>query len=495
MTNRDALIARGAELARAVADCYREDDPLPPEPDDDDPLQRHNDADNGNPADEYALPRIWRADQLRPATPPRWLAKGRLPLAAISLLVGDEGIGKSLLWVFVAAAVTTGKPLPCFGIPARDPARVLLVCTEDDWSTTVRPRLEVAGADLGMVDVICTEDDGSGAPVFPRDIHLIAEADPAPALVVVDAWLDTVSAALSVRDPQQARQALHPWREVATLTDAAVLLICHTNRVASTNPRDRYGATGELRKKARMTLYAQADDDGLLVVGPEKMNTAAPIPASTFAIDAVQHFPPTEDHDGTVPRLVYQGESTLTAREHLAAAADPDATEPGGNPCQAWLRDYLVRNGGEAHAGEVLKAGRVAGFSDNEVKHARRRSKPRIESRKGSFGDGWVWAIAVDQGAAPDEGATETAQGAEGATEGDTAPMSTPSAPSAPSAPSQPAPPGGITANTPGQTDRVAQALANATSRPRCRCGAALTAPESIQRGTCEECQRFGGAA
>lgn len=343
---------------------------------------------------QAGLPRVWRARDLLPSAPPRWLAKGRLPLASISLLVGDEGIGKSLLWVHIAAAVTTGKPLPEFGIPARDPGRVLVVHTEDEWSFTIRPRLEVAGADVdNMVDVLCTERDGSGAPVFPRDMHLIADADPAPALIVVDAWLDTVSPGLSVKDPQQARQALHPWREIASATDAAVLLLSHTNRVSSTNARDRYGATAELRKKARMTLFAQADEEGRLVVGPEKMNTAAPIAASAFAITAVQYFPPTDDNEGTVPKLVYVGESDMTAREHLAAAAQ-EADEPGGSPAKAFVYDFLLGQGGEHPAGDVLKAGRAAGFSDQEIKDARRRHrKPRILSRKASFGDGWVWAI------------------------------------------------------------------------------------------------------
>ena len=169
-----------------------------------------------------------------------------------------------------------------------------MVVTEDDWSTTVRPRLEVAEADLAMVRVICTEDDGSGAPVFPRDLHLITEADPVPDLVVVDAWLDTVPSNLSVKDPQQARQALHPWKELATTTEAAVLLLTHTNRVASANARDRYGATGELRKKARMTLYAQRDANGHLVVGPEKANGASPVVASSFSIKGVHYFSPTK---------------------------------------------------------------------------------------------------------------------------------------------------------------------------------------------------------
>lgn len=324
-------------------------------------------------SDVDKTPRLWAASSLKPATQPRWLAKGRLPRAAISLLVGDEGIGKSLLWVYIVAAVTTGKPLPDFGIPERDPGHVVLVVTEDDWTTTVLPRLQVAGADLSMISVICTEDDGSGAPVFPRDLYLIHEADPVPVLVVVDAWLDTVPAMLKVSDPQQARQALHPWKELATVTDAAVLLLCHTNRVSSPNARDRYGATAELRKKARMTLYAQTDDDGRLIVGPEKMNTAAPIPASAFTITSVQKFTPTEDSDGTVPLLSYVGQSNMTAREHLADNYDADhGTDPQDREeARRWLEGYLMENPGD-QSKDVKAAAKLVGISERTLARARK---------------------------------------------------------------------------------------------------------------------------
>jgi len=139
--------------------------------------------------------------------------------------------------VWLVAAVTTGKPLPEFGMPARDPGHVLIAAiTEDDWRTVVRPRLIVAGANNAMIRVICTDDDGSGSPTYPRDMFLITGADPKPDLVVVDAWLDTVPTDLRVRDTQQARQALHPWKEAATILDAAMLLLCHTNRVEAVLP-------------------------------------------------------------------------------------------------------------------------------------------------------------------------------------------------------------------------------------------------------------------
>ena len=124
---------------------------------------------------------------------------------------------------------------------------------------------------------------------------------------------------IEVRDPQGARQALHPWKEAATTTDAAMLLLCHTNRGSTANARDKYGITGELRKKARMTLFAQTDEDGALVVGPEKSNIAAPPRPRVFAIEKVQHFEPTDDDDGTVPRLVYGA----SRRRRRASTSEP----------------------------------------------------------------------------------------------------------------------------------------------------------------------------
>jgi len=342
--------------------------------------------------------RLWAADDLRPAAQPRWLAKNRLPRGAVSLLVGDEGIGKSLFWVYLAAAVTTGKPLFEFGVPRRDPAQVFVAVTEDDWSTTVRPRLEVAGADLSMVRVICADEDGSGAPEFPRDLGLIANAAPAPALVVVDAWLDTVSSKLQVKDPQQARQALHPWKDVATTTDAAVLLLTHTNRVASANTRDKYGATGELRKKARMALFAQRDDDGNLVIGPDKANTAASVMASKFTVRGVARFAATEDHDGTVPLLEYVGETDQTAPQLVAQAHAAGHGSGARDEVVEWLIGELA-NRPRWHT-DLVEAASAAGYSSHQLKRYKLRAG--AESVKDGQSGAWFWRLRGQEGTPAD---------------------------------------------------------------------------------------------
>ncbi|OBG91252.1 hypothetical protein A5698_20955 [Mycobacterium sp. E136] len=329
-------------------------------------------------------PRLWRATDLKPAEQPRFLARDRIPRAAVTVLIGEEGIGKSLLWVLLVAAITTGKGLPEFSIPTRDPAEVLLIITEDDWATAVLPRLQVAGADLDRIQVVCADRDGSGSPIFPTDMGLVIAADPAPALIVVDAWLDTVGTRLLVRDPQQARAGLHPWKEAANATGAAVLLLAHTNRQDSTNIRDRYGATAALRQKARMTLFCLPGETegGTLIVGPDKANSATTrTKASLFDVRPIEHFDPTPDHDGTVPLLRFVRESDRTIKEHLA---DETAAAKRRPPTEAevWVRAFFERFGPTLKASEVYSEAETEGFSADQCKRAKK-------SINGS-GDGFI---------------------------------------------------------------------------------------------------------
>jgi hypothetical protein len=328
------------------------------------------------------VPQLWPAASLRRGEQPEWIARNRIPRSAITLLVGDEGIGKSLFWTWLLAHTTTGRAAPEFGIPERDPSDAIVIITEDDWSSTVRPRLEVAGADLDRVYVLCAEEDGSGAPVFPGDMHVLRDSPVEPSLVVVDAWLDTVGSNLSVKDPQQARRALHPWKELAQAKRSAVLLLGHTNRTATGNPRDKYGATGELRKKARMTLFAQADSeqDGHLLIGPEKANSAGRVEATRFQIGSHQFFAPTEDDDGQVPRLSSLGASGQTMRKHLADA-HADATGEDSDERTAavkWLEQYIEVGGLSVRSADAKREAAKVGISDRTLARARQELKVEI---------------------------------------------------------------------------------------------------------------------
>lgn len=355
-------------------------------------------------AGQTGKPKLWRAADLKPAAQLKFLAKNRIPFGAATILCGDEGIGKSLLWVLIVAAVTTGSALPEFGIPERDPADVVLILTEDAWQHDVLPRLTVAGAELSRVLVICTEDDGTGAPTFPDDMALITDSGIRPALVVVDAWLDTVPGRLSVKDPQQSREALHPWKEAAGKTGAAVLLLTHTNRLDTANMRDRYGASAALRQKARSTLFAMAEPDapGVLLVGPDKANNSrGGIHASRFRIEPVQHFDPTLDHDGTVPLLVFVADTGQTIKAHLAEALSAERDSKRQRPgAEMFLRVFLAD--GRKPYGDVIAAGKVQGFSEKQLRTARERCARTQLAYLADGSAAWFWELSVNAQAGPE---------------------------------------------------------------------------------------------
>lgn len=292
--------------------------------------------------------RAWDAHELTDR-PMQWLAPGWLPAAAVAVLVGDEGIGKSLWWVRVVAHLTTGLPDPTINLAAGPPRTVLLALTEDLWGE-VKARLTTAGADLTRVRVLCDASDGSGNPVLPGpDTYVVAAAATRDdvSLIVVDAWLDTVAPGLRVADTQQARTALIPWANVAEHTGAAVLLLAHTNRLGTTSTRDKVGSTVALRQKARVLLYAATPDEQVgssVCVGPDKVNNLGRVPAVSYRLDVVQARTATDHDPGTTARLVGPSSAVLTIGQLVKQWARDDAESARPARAVDRVRDAIVEH-------------------------------------------------------------------------------------------------------------------------------------------------------
>jgi hypothetical protein len=84
--------------------------------------------------------------------PLRWLWPSRIPLGKLTLLIGDPGLGKSLLTADIASRVTRGRPFPDGA--TCESGSVIFLSAEDDAADTIRPRLDAAGADVSRVHTL-----------------------------------------------------------------------------------------------------------------------------------------------------------------------------------------------------------------------------------------------------------------------------------------------------------------------------------------------------
>jgi putative DNA primase/helicase len=108
----------------------------------------------------------------------RWLWPGRIPMGKLSLLFGGPGRGKSFIAAYLAAAVSTGAAWPD-DQGAAPCGSVLLLCGQDALGDTVRPRLELAGADLSRVtamDVAGPARGGAGRVSLGSALERVIEA-------------------------------------------------------------------------------------------------------------------------------------------------------------------------------------------------------------------------------------------------------------------------------------------------------------------------------
>src|SRR5205807_2459420 len=100
-----------------------------------------------------------------------WVVEQRIPRAALTLMVGTEGLGKTAYGLDLAAKATRGT-LP--GVFRGEPVNVALLTPEDDPSRTIRPRLDAAGADAARVfDVKMRKDKFDAGVSLPDDTAAI----------------------------------------------------------------------------------------------------------------------------------------------------------------------------------------------------------------------------------------------------------------------------------------------------------------------------------
>jgi len=148
----------------------------------------------------------------------RW--NGRLPIGDVTLMVGDGGVGKSVLACEIAAKITTGISLPEETVSS-PPARACVITLEDSlaiWDARF-------GAADGNKNLLVVKTEATSFRVSQLDTlegkYGLIIIDPAISLCVAEQ--------ISPSNPEKVRGLFDNLKRIARKLDAPILVIHHPN--------------------------------------------------------------------------------------------------------------------------------------------------------------------------------------------------------------------------------------------------------------------------
>ena len=322
--------------------------------------------------------------------------RGRIAKGSVNLLVGDPGLGKSLLSLDVAAGFSQNGGF------------VLVATAEDSLEATVRPRLDAAGANLDRIAFVQMYADGFPDGLrIPDDVaeleRLVSESG--AGLVIVDPLMAHLPGEINSWRDQSIRLALAPLHALAERQGCAVLVLAHLNKSASTDWLRRVGGSVGITGAARSVLLMARDPDDSdgekgrrRVLAHAKCNVGPEMQSLVYEIEPILVPASDEDPEVETARIVQIGQSDHDAEQLLAGRGDPEERSALGEAV-TFLEEEL---GDRVMDAKVIKrAARDVGISEPTLKRAKERAGV-VSERVGGVGDAgrWTWRLSGSKGLA-----------------------------------------------------------------------------------------------
>jgi hypothetical protein len=313
-----------------------------------------------------------------------WLWDGRIPLRKLTILDGDPGRGKTSVLLDVAARLSIGAPMPS-SVACIDPVDTLLLPTEDGLGDTIRPRLDVAGADVRRIHALVGHDEDPTRPItFPRD-ELYLEAailKTNSRLVGIDPLMGFLDKGINPNSDPDVRRALLALSQVAERTGAAIVAVRHFNKKSDAAAMYRGSGSIAFTATARSVLVVADDpkDPAVRVLASLKCNIAVPTPSLCFRLESGAQ---------AIPFVVWLGETDRSARDLLSAPFTSGRSDR--DSCLAAAIQFLRRTlvGSPRAQTEIEEMAKAEGISMSTLM----RAKKDLGVRSKKVGNAWTWAL------------------------------------------------------------------------------------------------------
>lgn len=311
-----------------------------------------------------------------------WLVPGWIPQGQITLIAADGGVGKTSLWVDIAAAISSGRP--CILDPpghTRELQKVLFCTTEDSVKKKLRRKLRGAGADLTRVQAmdLTADKDGLlrsfkfGTAELYRVIREIR-----PDLCIFDPVQGFVPPDVNMGSRNAMRDCMAPLITIGEDVGTTFIVICHTNKRKGAYGRDRIADSADLWDISRsVIMLGYTDEQGQRYISNEKNNYDQLQDSVLFTIN----------DNGQAERT---GTTWKRDRDYQLEAAS-SKTISNVEDCSTYIIQALSEAEGPVEVKQLDSMAQSAGYSGQTIKRA--KSKLKLESEikyinKGSGRDG-----------------------------------------------------------------------------------------------------------
>ena len=157
-----------------------------------------------------------------------WLWYPFIPYGKLTIIQGDPGDGKTTLVLNIAAKLSKGEGLD-ENMQIAEPINIIYQTTEDGLADTVKPRLELAGADCEKIMVI-DESDKSLSMIDERLEEAIVKTG--ARLLILDPIQAYLGGGMDMNRANEARDMTKKLGALAEKTKCAIILIGHMNKAA-----------------------------------------------------------------------------------------------------------------------------------------------------------------------------------------------------------------------------------------------------------------------
>lgn len=337
----------------------------------------------------------------------QWLWPKRVPLGHLTIFCGSPDNGKSLVTLFLVAAMTTGRAFP--DAPnSTTPSEVLILSGEDGIEDTVVPRLMAAGADLAKVHILKSVTFGNKSNKketryvqLDTDVKMLLDylvAHAAIKLVVIDP-VSNYLGSVKMTDEQNVRRVLNPVKDVAESTGCALVGVMHLNKKEELSAIHRIAGAMAFVGVARATwMFAANPKDPDVPEGLQpidtfsmlrvKVNIAERSGGLTYRIKAEPV--PVENSEEWYPYIEWTGTTDKNADSVLKEkSAKPNHRPPDEREdAMDWLKEFL--KDGSQPAEDIYEQGDgLHGFS----KRTLQRAKKEIGAVARKQADKWYWVL------------------------------------------------------------------------------------------------------